>query len=155
MSELKGTYQRKVIIIYLITFFDIYMNSFIESIDRDEDGAASAAIFSTIGQCVLRLANAFSILILVWDTFVFRQGLLGVLFSKFKLYIVVWPIAFSVCTVVRMIRLMMVIEEMDAFDIWDQAGYVPMYFIHNIGMFIRNKIKKQITSLYHIISPPA
>ena len=77
------------------------------------------------------MGNAFAVLMLIWDTFVFRQGLLGVLFKRFRPYLIIAPIALATTIVVRGARMVMIIEGMSAEEIWASSGYFTMYLIYN------------------------
>ncbi len=125
-SDHRISYLLKYFTSLAIIFVDIGLNSTV-----DQSDSIGSVIAFTVVQIVLRLCSIFTLFMFMWQTFVFRYGLIGVLCKKFKLLFLVLPTSLAFTLAIRIIRITK-IGGSSPVEMWDQDYYLPLFFIHNL-----------------------
>ena len=81
-------------------------------------------------QVFFRLVSFFQLFLVLSGTFVFRYGLLGVLFSRFKYTFVMAIIGFFVTVGFRVLRVIHILDGKDVVEIWDDSLYEALFYVH-------------------------
>lgn len=96
---LRTSYSIKQYVILAFLIGDLALNTMIDS-----QSEKVSVLTEMIVQAILRIMSLFVMLLFMWDTFVFRYGLLGVLCRRFKLLFIIFPISFVFLVAVRIMR---------------------------------------------------
>ena len=112
-----GSYSRKLLVLYFLLFSDIFCNTFIVFCDfteglnekyskntAAENGMMIGQLLNVL-QCVFQLGLIFWFFFLIWKTFLFRFGLLGMLFREFRTFFLLLPANFTMFLVERLYRM--------------------------------------------------
>jgi hypothetical protein len=135
------SYSRKLILFYCILFVEIVLNYFVNHMDfalsgeskysSESDLMASYVLLSVQG--VIEIIICCWIFFLIWQTFLFRFGLMGMLCKEFKYLFVCIPIHIILFLIERGVRLYLsFVDGHDAISIWEQPGYLILYWIRHI-----------------------
>mgnify|MGYP003767776473 CR=1 FL=1 len=148
MNALKHGYIVKVIILLLVLICDAVLNANIDHIE-----GRRATVFAGAGQLVVRLMALLMQFLLMWNTFVFRFGLLGVIWNQFKWLFITTFLSFFVTIPFRIVRIVRrlrgfsllcsygffvhlqvkILQDRDVLDIWEDGAYRAFFVIHNLS----------------------
>jgi uncharacterized membrane protein len=96
---LRTKYSVKVYILLAFLIVDLALNTVIDS------QSEKVSVLSMMGtQGVMRIVSLFVMFLFMWETFVFKYGLLGALCQRFKLLFIIFPISFIFLVAVRIFR---------------------------------------------------
>ncbi|ETI36310.1 hypothetical protein F441_17412 [Phytophthora nicotianae CJ01A1] len=118
--------------LYLV---DVGLNSSIEYGDlpgQDVLDNSSDSIVSFV-QVLLQIAALINLLMLLGGTFLFRSGLFGMLYSHFRLVLLVHPLYICLTIILGIVRMNLLSLGNAHADIWDVQGYAALSGIHKIG----------------------
>ncbi len=91
------TFKQLLILACIIT--DLALNTVIDS------RSGTVPVISMMGaQAVVRILSLFTMLAAMWNTFVFKYGLLGALFKRFKFLLAAFPLSFIFLVALRVMR---------------------------------------------------
>ena len=135
------SYSRKLILFYCILFVEIVLNFFVNHMDfalsgdskysSESDLTASYVLLSVQG--IIEIIICCWIFFLIWQTFLFRFGLMGMLCKEFKYLFACIPIHILLFLIERGVRLYLAfVDGYDAISIWEQPGYLILYWIRHI-----------------------
>ena len=96
---LRTSYSVKHWLVLLLIIVDLALNTMIDSAS---DRVPVLAMMGAQGVC--RILTLFVVFLFMWNTFVFKYGLLGALCQRFKLLFLIYPIAFVFLVAVRIYR---------------------------------------------------
>lgn len=133
-----GSFSVKLLAFYLVLFFDVCTNSFTyySELTYPSDavyGTQSSVIFgiTIFGlQVIIQIVVICWIFVLVWSTFLFKYGLIGILCSEFKTLFLNLPIHIILFLLEKGLRFL-IITSVGAIDLWDNAGYEIVYWIRS------------------------
>ncbi|POM66619.1 hypothetical protein PHPALM_17499 [Phytophthora palmivora] len=114
---------------------DVGLNSSIEYGDlpgQDASDNSSDSIVSFV-QVLLQIAAFVNLLMMLGGTFLFRSGLFGMLYSQFRLVVLVHPVYISFTIILGVTRMNLLSSGGDHVDIWAARGYAAFSGIHKIG----------------------
>lgn len=135
------SYSRKLIFFYLILFVEIILNFFVNHMDFALSGESKYSNESDlqVSYVLLSIQGAIEIIIccwiffLIWQTFLFRYGLIGMLCREFKYLFISIPIHLILFIVERGVRLYLsFVEDEDVISIWEQPEYLVFFWIRHI-----------------------
>lgn len=141
-----GSFSRKLLVFYSFIALDIgfnYFSYYIEikkpsdstSSDDYDYGQGQLLSFAVIGiQAVLQILVCCWIFLLIWRTFLFRYGLIGLLCREFKVLFIMIPINFLLFGAEKAYRLLLLMGDEDAISIWQAPGYEIVYWVRNLFM---------------------
>jgi hypothetical protein len=67
---------------------------------------------------------------LVWQTFLFKYGLIGILCKEFKTLFIILPIGLLLFGIEKGLRMMLLLDSgIDTITIWEQPHYTIIYWI--------------------------
>ncbi|KAG3012660.1 hypothetical protein PC121_g14828 [Phytophthora cactorum] len=119
--------------LYLV---DVGLNSSIEYRDlpgQDALDNSSDSIVSFV-QVLLQIAALVNLLMLLGGTFLFRSGLFGMLYSHFRLVLLVHPLYICLTIILGIARMnLLSSENAHHVDIWDAQDYAAFSGIHKIA----------------------
>jgi uncharacterized membrane protein len=96
---LKFSYTLKQLLLLACIVTDLALNTVIDS------RSGTVSVLSMMGaQAVVRILSLFVMLAAMWNTFVFKYGLLGALCQRFKFLLLFFPVSFIFLAVVRIMR---------------------------------------------------
>ena len=99
LCGLNTKYVVKVWVVLALIVVDLALNTVIDS------QSEKVSVLSMMGtQGVLRIVTLFIMFLFMWETFVFKYGLLGALCQRFKLLFALFPISFIFLAAVRIMR---------------------------------------------------
>lgn len=131
-SEERFYYILKNIISFILLFTDILINGIFDVLDHRQ---SSTSVYVLIAiQVVLRLALLFTLVLLMWDTFVFKYGLLGMLCRQFRAVFLLGLVSFIFLAAVRGVKIAATVGSKTLLDLWNDDGYYAVYILHLIGM---------------------
>ncbi|KAG1707290.1 hypothetical protein DVH05_026484 [Phytophthora capsici] len=114
---------------------DIVLNSSIEYGDLPGQGTSdnsSDAIVSFV-QVLLQIAGLVNFLMMLGGTFLFRSGLFGILYSQFRLVLLLHPLYICLTIILGIARESLLASGIAHEDIWTEYGYTVFSGIHKIG----------------------
>jgi hypothetical protein len=129
IGSLKVQYYLKNFVLFILVAFDMYLNGTIDSLNGQNDNIPNIVI-----QIVVRTCTAFIMFLMMWNTFFFKYGLLGVIFKKFSPFFIVTPVAFFFTLSFRAVRLTKVIGGKGPVEIWEDDLYRVFYVLHSLCM---------------------
>ncbi|EEY59631.1 uncharacterized protein PITG_12212 [Phytophthora infestans T30-4] len=127
-----GTNAALAACLYLV---DVGLNSSIEYGDlpgQDASDNSSDSIVSFV-QVLLQIAALVNLLLLLGGTFLFRSGLFGMLYSHFRLVLLVHLLYICLTIILGIVRMNLLSPGNEHVDIWDARGYAAFSGIHKIG----------------------
>ncbi|KAL3662574.1 hypothetical protein V7S43_012427 [Phytophthora oleae] len=114
---------------------DVILNSSIEYGDlpgQDTSDNSSDAIVSFV-QVLLQIAGLVNFLVMLGGTFLFRSGLFGMLYTQFRLVLLVHPLYICLTIILGLARESLLSSEITHVDIWTEWGYAVFSGIHKFG----------------------
>lgn len=124
---LRTSYSLKQVAILAFLVVDLSLNTVIDS------QSEKVGVLSMMGaQGVVRIMSLFIMLLFMWNTFVFKYGLLGALCKRFKLLFVMFPLSFVFLVAVRIYRGTQLFDNHDVIEIWSNNDYHGVYVVHNL-----------------------
>jgi hypothetical protein len=126
-SVLKWGYLGKNYVMLILLVIDVYFNAWVDSGDDLKDVITLICI-----QIVLRIMTVFVMFLMMWNTFVFKYGLLGAICSKFKTFFVIAPVSFLLMLAFRGVRISAKINKTSTMEIWEDDTYFVFYVLHNM-----------------------
>lgn len=96
---LRTSYSVKHWLVLVLIIVDLALNTMIDSAS---DRVPVLAMMGAQGVC--RILTLFVVFLFMWNTFVFKYGLLGALCQRFKLLFLIYPVAFVFLVAVRIYR---------------------------------------------------
>ncbi|KAG7390540.1 hypothetical protein PHYPSEUDO_007480 [Phytophthora pseudosyringae] len=118
--------------LYLV---DVGLNSSIEYGDlpgQDASDNSSDSIVSFV-QVLLQIAALVNLLMLLGGTYLFRSGLFGMLYTQFRLVLLVHSLYVCVTITLAIARVNLLSSGITHVGIWDARGYAVFSGIHKIG----------------------
>ncbi|OWY95771.1 Transmembrane protein [Phytophthora megakarya] len=118
--------------LYLV---DVGLNSSIEYGDLPGQGTSDNSSDSIVSfvQVLLQIAAFINLLMLLGGTFLFQSGLFSMLYSQFRLVLLVHPVYICLTIILGITRMKLLSSGVDHVDIWDTQGYAAFSGIHKIG----------------------
>lgn len=96
---LKTSYTLKHLLILALIVADLALNTVIDS------QSDKVSVLSMMGaQGVVRIVSLFIMFLFMWNTFVFKYGLLGALCQRFKFLVAFFPFSFVFLVAIRVMR---------------------------------------------------
>ena len=96
---LKTSYTLKHLLILALIIADLALNTVIDS------QSDKVSVLSMMGaQGVVRIVSLFVMFLFMWNTFVFKYGLLGALCQRFKFLVAFFPVSFVFLVAIRVMR---------------------------------------------------
>lgn len=96
---LRTSYTVKHVLILAFIIGDLALNTVIDS------QADKVGVLVLMGvQAVIRIMSLFTMFLFMWNTFVFKYGLLGALCARFKFLVTFFPVSFIFLVVLRVMR---------------------------------------------------
>lgn len=99
LCGLRTKYAVKQYLILAMIIVDLALNTVIDS-----KSSKVSVVAMMVVQGVMRILALFTMFLFMWETFVFKYGLLGALCQRFKLMFIIWPISFALLLAVRIYR---------------------------------------------------
>lgn len=125
-SDHRSSYLFKFVSVLFGVLIDLGINS-----ATDHSAAIGSVIGYTVVQIIVRLCSLFLVFMFMWRTFVFRYGLLGQLFKRFRLLFIVLPVSLAFTLAIRISRIIAVGSKTPV-ELWDESYYLPLFIIHNL-----------------------
>ncbi|KAL7686539.1 putative transmembrane protein [Plasmopara halstedii] len=121
-----------------LNLVDVVLNALIEygdlpgqeTFDNDVDSIA------TFVQVVLQITALFNLFVLLAGTFLFRSGLFGMLYSQFRIVLLMHPLYICLTVILVACRMTLLSSENDRIKIWDNFGYLIFSGMHKIGALL-------------------
>mmetsp|Transcript_29118 Transcript_29118/g.52094 ORF Transcript_29118/g.52094 Transcript_29118/m.52094 type:complete len:178 (+) Transcript_29118:2292-2825(+) len=141
-----SSFSRKIVVFYSFIALDIgfnYFSYYIEikepedstSSDEYDYGQGQILGFAIIAiQAILQILVCCWIFLLIWQTFLFRYGLIGLLCREFKMLFIMMPLNFVLFGAEKAYRLLLLMGDEDAISIWNAPGYQIIYWVRNLFM---------------------
>ncbi|KAL4177582.1 hypothetical protein KRP22_002512 [Phytophthora ramorum] len=114
---------------------DVAFNSSIEYGElphQDATDISRDAIVSFV-QVLLQIAALVNLFVLLGGTFLFRSGLFGMLYTQFRLVLLVHPAYICLTVILGIARVNLLSADIAHVDIWDARGYAVFSSIHKLG----------------------
>ena len=133
MELLPGANERLSLILknglaLVLLLGDVIMNAIFDVIDHEHNPTALYVLFGL--QIFLRLALFFVIIILMWDTFIFKYGLFGRVCERFRAVFLLGFLSFLFFLASRGLRLRAITDKKTLYALWDGTNYYGIYVIH-------------------------
>jgi hypothetical protein len=142
-----SSFSRKLVVFYIFIALDIginYFSYYVEMVkpssstssDDYDYGQGSGLAYALIAiQAILNVLVCCWIFLLIWRTFLFKYGLIGLLCREFRVLFILIPINFVLFGAEKAYRLLLLVsEDEDAISIWNAPGYVLIYWVRNLFM---------------------
>ena len=126
-----GSFSIKLLTFYLVLLIDVGTNCFTYYTDSENKAQEAYAILGI--QLVLQLIIVCWIFLLVWQTFLFKYGLIGILCSEFKILFISLPIHLLLFILEKGLRVVVTLN-VGVVDLWDSPGYEIVYWVRSIFM---------------------
>lgn len=120
----------KNFLVFTCCFFDTIVNSWIDHTDYLYDIKVVVALCAL--QFALRIFSIFLTIFLLWNTFVFRYGLLEMLVTRFKWILILNPLSLIFMLALRIQTVSAVLENKPFMTLWNSTAYFGIYITHNI-----------------------
>ncbi|OMJ80332.1 hypothetical protein SteCoe_19430 [Stentor coeruleus] len=139
-----GSFSVKLLTFYLVLLADVGTNCFsyyvqvVEYSDfdtsyNDQDKESQMGLIILAVQGVLQLIIICWIFLLVWKTFLFKYGLIGILCGEFKVLFISLPIHLLLFGLEKGLRFVLASNE-GPIKLWDHPGYEIVYWVRSIFM---------------------
>lgn len=132
-----GSFSVKLLSFYLVLLLDVCTNCFsyyIEYSSSKEYGSNMTVSFIILGiQGVVQVFIICWIFVLIWKTFLFKFGLIGILCGEFKILFISVPIHLVLFGVEKGLRLLIVGSD-GVIDLWDSPAYQIVYWVRSFYM---------------------
>jgi len=127
----KTCYLVKNVLIYVFLVADILLNTIVDMVNHRQ---RSLTVYILIGShLILRLTLMFMVVLLMWDTFIFKYGLLNVLCRQFRWLFITAPLSFIFFLAVRGMKLTATIGSKTFLELWEDDGYYAVYILNIIA----------------------
>ncbi|CAM9294831.1 unnamed protein product [Ectocarpus sp. 8 AP-2014] len=133
-------FRVKLFIMVFLTVVDMTLNSSVEHETFgtwDETGRDGTALVLILGfQLVVQVGNFACLFLMMFETYPFRVGLMGMLTSQYLTVYVINVLYFVTTACVygyRVAAMVQAEEGMGIWQVWDLRGYLPFSIFHKIG----------------------
>lgn len=135
-----GSFSIKLLTFYLVLLVDVCTNCFTYYIELalpsahyfEPDGTLTDIIIFGV-QALLQIVIICWVFLLVWKTFLFKYGLIGILCSEFKVLFINIPIHLTLFGLEKGLRWLITAQD-NAVDLWDSPAYQIVYWIRSFYM---------------------
>ena len=133
-----GSFSIKVLTFYLVLLVDVGTNcyTYYSELTLPANQIYKSSIIDIVIfgiQAFLQIIIICWIFLLVWKTFLFKYGLIGILCSELKVIFINIPIHLVLFILEKGLRFMYVTSD-NAIDLWNQPAYEIVYWIRSFYM---------------------
>ena len=132
-----GSFSVKLLSFYVVLLLDVCTNCFSYYIEYSSDkeyGSNMSVSFIILGiQGVVQVFIICWIFVLIWKTFLFKFGLIGILCGEFKILFISVPIHLVLFGLEKGLRLLIVGSD-GVIDLWDSPAYQIVYWVRSFYM---------------------
>ena len=125
----------KLFSMVFVVFLDLVLSTFVEysvSFKTLQDPVSEGVYIGMMGmQIFIRILLVMLFILLLWTTFVFRNGMVREIISNFKWTFLIIMVDLTVHFVERSLRILYGLSKGDV-DIWKNAVYTSFYFAKHI-----------------------
>lgn len=136
------SFSAKLCAFYILLLFDVITNSYTyygeTTIPGQEQYSTSldaiiALVFVGL-QALIQILIICWLFFLVWQTFLFRFGLIGILCREFSSIFISLPFHLLLFGLEKGLRLQLIITKTDVVEVWETPEYVIVYWVRSIFM---------------------
>jgi hypothetical protein len=134
-----GSFSIKLLSFYVVLMLDVCTNCFSYYIEYNSDKtnydseSHGASLIILAIQGIVQVFIICWIFVLIWKTFLFKFGLIGILCSEFKVLFISVPIHLVLFGLEKVLRLLIIGSD-GVIDLWNNPAYQIVYWVRSFYM---------------------